>query len=119
MFNSRQIGETERTPHPALRATFPRKGGRASGTGLGLLPAVLYRRMFSQTSQGAFVKADQLPPEDQDRIGRDLSRFIDDLRSLRDDVQAAAIALDAGHGRPLDIEAIIARARAKHADAVS
>ncbi len=59
----------------------------------------------------AFAKAQQLPQADQERIGRELSDYVDHLKSLREDLARGVESLDAGRGREVDIEALISRAR--------
>ena len=71
--------------------------------------------MPSTTLDEAIEKARQLPPEDQERIGRELSDYIDHLRALRSDIRSGLRSLDAGQGRSIDIEDLIARARATRA----
>jgi hypothetical protein len=73
--------------------------------------------MPSRTFDEAIEKARQLPPEDQERIGRELSDYIDHLRALRGDIRSGLRSLDAGQGRSIDIEDLIARARATRAGA--
>lgn len=73
--------------------------------------------MPSRTLDEAIEKARQLPAEDQERIGRELNDYIDHLRALRSDIRAGLRSLDAGHGRAIEIEDLIARARATHAGA--
>jgi hypothetical protein len=73
--------------------------------------------MPSRTFDEAIEKARQLPPEDQERIGRELSDYIDHLHALRSDIRSGLRSLDAGQGRSIDIEDLIARARATRAGA--
>jgi len=73
--------------------------------------------MPSETLTRAIAKAKLLPDADQERIGRELSAFVDDLRNLRVDLSAGLRSLDAGLGKELDMEHIIARARTEHAKA--
>ena len=71
--------------------------------------------MPSETLTRAIAKAQELPGIDQERIGRELSAYIDDLRNLRADLAQGLHSLDAGLGKTLDMEDVIARARAEHA----
>jgi len=73
--------------------------------------------MPSKTLDEAFAKAHQLPEEDQEHLGRELNDYIDHLRALRSDIRAGIHSLDAGLGRKLNIEDVIARAHATHAGA--
>lgn len=70
--------------------------------------------MPSETLTRAIAKAKELPDADQERIGHDLSAYIDDLRNLRAALSLAVGSLDAGLGKELDIDDVIARARARH-----
>ena len=63
----------------------------------------------------AFAKAAQLPEETQEEIGRELLEHIDALARLRAELEIGIRQLDAGEGKELDIEEVIARARAEHA----
>ena len=71
--------------------------------------------MPTKSLDQAIAKAHELPEADQDRIGRELNNYIDHLQTLRGDIDQGLRSLDAGLGRELDIEAVIARARASHA----
>ena len=62
----------------------------------------------------ALLKVHDLPTSDQDRIARDLTQYVDDLQRLGADLRDGVSSLDAGKGRELDIEAVIARARHAH-----
>jgi hypothetical protein len=73
--------------------------------------------MPAETLTRAIAKAQELSDADQERIGRELSAYIDDLGSLRADLADGLRSLDAGLGKELDIERVIARARAQHAKA--
>ena len=73
--------------------------------------------MPSKTLDQAVAKAHELPEADQERLGRELNDYIDQLRTLRSDIDQGLRSLDAGRGRPLDIEEVIARAHATHAGA--
>jgi hypothetical protein len=73
--------------------------------------------MPSKTLDQAIAKAHELPEADQERIGRELSDYIDHLRALRSDIDQGLRSLDAGLGRQVDIEDVIGRARAMHAKA--
>ena len=66
--------------------------------------------MQSKTLSEAFAKANQLPQADQERLGHELSDYIDHLGALRNDLTAGIRSLDAGLGRKLDIEDVIRRA---------
>jgi len=65
----------------------------------------------------AIAKAHELPEADQERLGREINEYIDHLRALRSDIDQGLRSLDVGLGRELDIEDVIARARATYAGA--
>lgn len=73
--------------------------------------------MPSKTLDQAIAKAHELPEADQEQIGRELNDYIDHLRALRSDIDQGLRSLNAGHGRQVDIEDVIARARAAHVGA--
>jgi hypothetical protein len=66
----------------------------------------------------AFAAAAHLPEAEQDRLGQDLLAYLEKLRELRElrgEIDQGLRSLDEGAGRELDIDAVIARARRKHA----
>ena len=52
----------------------------------------------------AIAEIANLPDADQEQIGRRLLSHIEKLRQLRAEVDKGIRSLDAGEGRPLDIE---------------
>ena len=52
---------------------------------------------------------------DQQRIAQKLDRYVDDLAKVREKLDAGVQFLDAGLGREVDIEDLIARANAGYA----
>ena len=66
----------------------------------------------------AFAAAAHLPEAEQDRLGQDVLAYLEKLRELRElrgEIDQGLRSLDEGAGRELDIDAVIARARRKHA----
>jgi Arc/MetJ-type ribon-helix-helix transcriptional regulator len=63
----------------------------------------------------AFSKAAALPDAAQEQLGRELLDRLDALARLRAEVEIGILQLDAGEGRPLDIEDVIKQAREEHA----
>jgi hypothetical protein len=61
----------------------------------------------------AIAQVAELPDSDQEQIGRKLLSHVEKLRDLRRDIDAGVQSLDAGEGRPLDIEEFLRRANAK------
>ena len=53
-----------------------------------------------------------LPDADQQKIGHDLLVHVEKVRALRADLESGLRSLDAGQGKPVDIEDVIRRARA-------
>lgn len=64
---------------------------------------------MTKTLQKAITEITNLPDADQEEIGRKLLSHVEKLRALRADIDAGIISLDAGKGRPLDIEQFIAK----------
>lgn len=73
--------------------------------------------MPSNALDKAIARAHELPDADQERIGRELNSYIDQLEALRADLGEGVRSLDAGKGRSHDIEDVISRAHALHARA--
>ncbi len=69
---------------------------------------------MSTTFDTAVKTVHTLPTEDQERIGRELTVYLDHLNSLRTDLHDGIRSLDAGFGTTLDIESLIREARATH-----
>ena len=69
---------------------------------------------MSKLLELAVEKVQDLSSTDQDRIARDLTRYVDDLQRLRTDLREGLKSLDAGHGKEIDIEAVIAQAHREH-----
>lgn len=57
-----------------------------------------------RTLQKAIAEIASLPDADQEEIGRKLLSHVEKLRRLRADIEAGIESLDAGKGKPLDIE---------------
>lgn len=62
----------------------------------------------------ALERVQDLPSSDQDRIARDLTRYVDDLQRMRVELRKGIASLDAGKGKELDVESVIARAHSSH-----
>lgn len=73
--------------------------------------------MPSESLTKAIAKARQLSDADQERVGRELSRYVDDLCALRADIEQGLRSLEAGLGKEVDFDDIIALAHARHARA--
>jgi hypothetical protein len=57
-----------------------------------------------KTLEQAFAEVSNLPDADQEQIGRKLLSHVEKLKVLRRDIDEGIRSLDAGEGRPLDIE---------------
>jgi hypothetical protein len=64
----------------------------------------------------AMQRAALLSEAAQEQIGREILERIDTLEQLRRDVRIGIRELDAGLGEELDLEKVIAEARAEHAE---
>jgi alcohol dehydrogenase class IV len=63
-----------------------------------------------KTLQQAIAQATGLPAADQEQIGRKLLTHIERLRELRRDIDQGVRSLDAGEGKPLNIEEFLRQA---------
>ena len=70
--------------------------------------------MQSETLQLAIHKAQNLPEEAQEEIGRDVLLRIRELEELRAKIHIGVAALEAGKGGPLDMRQIKAEARRQY-----
>jgi hypothetical protein len=57
-----------------------------------------------KTLEQAFAEVSNLPDADQEQIGRKLLSHVEKLKVLRRNIDEGIRSLDAGEGRPLDIE---------------
>jgi hypothetical protein len=67
-----------------------------------------------RTLELALTKAAELPEAAQEQLGREILERLDTLAELRAELEIGVGELDAGMGRPLDIEEVIAHARKEH-----
>jgi hypothetical protein len=68
-----------------------------------------------KTLELAISKAEALPEAAQEAIGRELLRQIEALSVLRAEIDAALAELDAGLGREIDFDALLAELNEEHA----
>ena len=68
-----------------------------------------------KTLERAMEELASLPEADQEQIGLRLMSHVDKLRQLRIDIDKGLRSLDAGEGKPLDIEEFIQQSNAGHA----
>jgi len=57
-----------------------------------------------KTLEQAIAEVTTLPAADQEQIGRQLLSHVEKLRQLRIDIDKGVRSLDAGEGKPLNIE---------------
>lgn len=62
----------------------------------------------------AIAEVESLPAADQEQIGRSLLSHVEKLRKLRAEIDMGLRSLDAGEGKPLDIEEFIRQSNEKH-----
>lgn len=63
-----------------------------------------------KTLEQAIAEVTSLPDADQEQIGRKLLSHLEKLRQLRADIDEGIQSLDAGEGKPLDIEQFLRQA---------
>ena len=69
---------------------------------------------MGKTLELAIAKAAALSEPAQERLGREMLERIDALSRLREAIEIGQQELDAGLGKPLDIEQVIAQAHREH-----
>jgi hypothetical protein len=67
-----------------------------------------------RTLEIAIAEVSNLPDADQEQIGQRLLSHVEKLRQLRVEVDKGIRSLDAGDGRPLDVEDFLARQNERH-----
>lgn len=67
-----------------------------------------------KTLEQAIAKLSRLPDADQEQIGRKLLSHVEKLAALRSEIDKGAHSLDAGQGRTLNMDDMIARKNARH-----
>lgn len=68
---------------------------------------ICYTKAMVKTLEQAIAEVATLPASDQEQIGRKLLSHVERLRQLRTEIDKGIQSLDAGGGRPLDIEALL------------
>lgn len=74
---------------------------------------VVYFTMVKVFEQ-AIAEVANLPAADQEQIGRSLLSHVERLRKLRAGIDKGIRSLDAGEGKPLDIEEFIRQSNERH-----
>ena len=67
-----------------------------------------------KTLEIAIAEVSNLPAADQEQIGQQLLSHVEKLRQLRAEIDKGIRSLDAGEGKPLDIEDFLRRQNEKH-----
>jgi hypothetical protein len=67
-----------------------------------------------KTLEQAIAEVANLPAADQEQIGRKLLSHVERLRQLRIEIDKGIRSLDAGEGRPLDIDAVLREINESH-----
>jgi hypothetical protein len=62
-----------------------------------------------KTLEQAIAEVESLPDADQEQIGRQLLSHVEKLRRLREELDKGARSLDAGMGKPVDIDKFVRR----------
>jgi hypothetical protein len=67
-----------------------------------------------RTLEIAMAEVSSLPDADQEQIGRRLLSHVEKLRHLRAEIDKGIRSLDAGEGKPLDIQDFLRRKNERH-----
>jgi len=67
-----------------------------------------------RTLEIAMAEVSSLPDADQEQIGRQLLSHVEKLRHLRAEIDKGIHSLDAGEGKPLDIQDFLRRKNERH-----
>jgi hypothetical protein len=62
-----------------------------------------------RTLEKAIAEVSNLPDADQEQIGQQLLSHVEKLRQLRAEIDKGIRSLDAGEGKPLDVEDFLRR----------
>src|SRR5437660_5187644 len=95
-----------------MRARYHSRG--TPGASSCMQPSVCYYLGMVRTLEIAISKAAELPEAAQEQLGREMLERIDALGELRTAIEIGVRQLDAGEGKELDIEKVIAQARREH-----
>ena len=68
-----------------------------------------------QALKRAIAEMESLSAADQEEIGRRLLSHLEKLRQLRQELDKGIRSLDAGEGKPLDVEEFLKEQHARHA----
>jgi hypothetical protein len=87
---------------------------QANRDGLGTRNAMCYNGTMVKTLEKAIAEVSNLPDADQEQIGLQLLSHVEKLRRLRAEIDKGILSLDAGEGKPLDVEDFLRRQNEQH-----
>jgi len=73
-----------------------------------------YNATMVRTLEKAIAEVSNLPDADQEQIGQQLLSHVEKLRRLRAEIDKGIRSLDAGEGKPLDVEDFLRRQNERH-----
>ncbi len=73
-----------------------------------------YIDFMVKTLEQAIAEVSNLPDSDQEQIGRRLLSHVEKLRQLREEIDKGIRSLDAGEGKPVDIEEFLKQQNARY-----
>jgi hypothetical protein len=87
---------------------------QANRGGLGTRNTMCYNATMVKTLEKAIAEVSNLPDADQEQIGLQLLSHVEKLRRLRAEIDKGIRSLDAGEGKPLDVEDFLRRQNERH-----
>ena len=87
---------------------------QANRDGLGTRNTMCYNATMVKTLEKAIAEVSNLPDADQEQIGLQLLSHVEKLRRLRAEIDKGIRSLDAGEGKPLDVEDFLRRQNERH-----
>ena len=73
-----------------------------------------YGAIMVRTLEKAIAEVSNLPDADQEQIAQQLLSHVEKLRRLRAEIDKGIRSLDAGEGKPLDIEDFLRQQNERH-----
>ena len=73
-----------------------------------------YNAAMVKTLEKVIAEVSNLPDADQEQIGLQLLSHVEKLRRLRAEIDKGTRSLDAGEGKPLDVEDFLRRQNERH-----
>ena len=93
---------------PDLAALKVPRRGSAREIACAMIPSMV------RTLEEAIAEVSNLPDADQEQIGQRLLSHVEKLRRLRSEIDKGIRSLDAGEGKPLDIEDFLRQQNERH-----